>query len=132
MASAKYTVYVPAQDELGQPLRLHDAVHRHLINQGGAPVQTHHGTPAHTVSAWAEDTPEWDSLAKQTGTLAAELAGVPLVHVTKEGDKPAAWQMANTGYQPEMGADRSAIAPTLVTGVHASILYDEGLDTSAI
>lgn len=125
MASAKYTIHVPARDELGQPLQLHRAVHQHLLNQGGSPVQTHHGTPAHTVSAWAEDTPEWDGLAKQTGTLAAELAGVPLVHVTKEGDKPGAWQMANNGYQPEMGADPSALTPTLVTGIHAALVTDE-------
>lgn len=124
MASAKYTVHVPAKDELGRPLRLHEAVHEHLVNQGGAPVQTQHGTPAHTVSAWAEDTPEWDGFAKQTGTLTAELAGVPVVHVTKEGDKPAAWQMSNTNYQPEVGADNSALAPTLVSGIHASILHD--------
>lgn len=124
MAAAKYTIHVPTQDELGRPLRLHDAVHQHLINNKAAPVQTHHGTPSHTVSGWAEDTPEWDSLAKQTGTLAAELANVPAIHVTKEGDKPASWTMANNGYQPEMGADELALAHSLApTGIHAAIVF---------
>lgn len=127
MAAAKYTIHVPTTDELGQALRLHEAVHQHLVNNRGVPVQTHHGTPAHTVSAWADDTPEWDSLAKQTGTLTAELANVPAVHVTKEGDKPAAWEMANNGYVPGAGADETALAFTApVTGVHAALLQRNG------
>lgn len=121
MPSAKYTIHVPAKDELGQPLQLHQAVHQHLLNQGGKPVNTHPGIPHHTVTAWAEDTPEWDSLAKQTGTLAAELANVPVIHVTKEGDKPAAWQMTNNSYEPEMGADPSILTPTLIPSVHAAL-----------
>lgn len=127
MAAARYTIHVPTTDELNQPLRLHEAVHQHLINNRAAPVQTHHGTPSHTVSGWAEDTPEWDSLAKQTGTLAAELANVPAVHVTKEGDKPASWAMANNGYVPGAGADQSALSYTSpVTGVHASMIRRGG------
>ena len=117
MAAAHYTIHVPTQDELGRPLRLHEAVHEHLDSHGGAPVQTHYGQPHNTVHVWAEDTPEWDGLAKQTGTLAAELANVPIVHVTKEGDKPANWEMRHNGYQAMMGADPSAlsskVAPTL-------------------
>jgi hypothetical protein len=125
MASAHYTIYVPAADELGQPLRLHEAVHQHLLNQGGAPVQTHHGMPSHTVSAWAEDSPAWDSVAKQVGTLAAQQANVPVVHVTKEGDKSAAWEMANNGYQQGVGADPSVLTPTLITGIHAALASRE-------
>lgn len=127
MAAARYTIHVPATDELGQPLYLHKAVHQHLVNNRGAPVQTTHGTPSHSVSAWAQDTPEWDSLAKQTGTLASELANVPVVHVTKEGDKPASWTMANNSYIPGAGADQTALAlGPLVTGVHAALVQDEG------
>lgn len=128
MASARYTVHVPAVDELGNPLRLHEAVHEHLTNSKGAPVQTTHGRPSHAVSAWAEDIPEWDSLAKQTGTLAAELANVPVVHVTKEADKPATWEMANTQYVPGAGADQSALAlGPQPAGVHAALLQEHGL-----
>lgn len=128
MASARYTIYVPTKDELGRPLRLHDAVHQHLINYKGSPVQTSHGAPFHAVSAWAEDVPEWDSLAKQTGTLAAELANVPAVHVTKEGDKPAKWAMANNEYIPYSGADPSALAVNpQPTGVHAALIQEHGL-----
>jgi hypothetical protein len=127
MAKAKYTVHVPTTDELGQPLRLHEAVHEHLVNSKGTPVQTQHGTPAHAVSAWADDIPEWDSLAKQTGTLAAELANVPAVHVTKEGDKPAAWEMGNTHYVPGAGADQTALAlGPQPTGVHAALVQAAG------
>lgn len=108
-------------------MRLHEAVHEHLVNSKGSPVQTHHGTPAHSVSAWAEDTPEWDSLAKQTGTLAAELANVPAVHVTKSGDKPAVWEMANNGYVPGAGAEQSALAYVApVTGIHAALVQRAG------
>ena len=123
MAAARYTIHVPQADELGQPLRLHEAVHQHLLNHRAAPVQTTHGTPSHMVSAWAEDNPEWDSTAKQTGTLAAELANVPAVHVTKEGDKAASWEMGNTHYVPGVGADPTALAvgPT-PTGVHAALI----------
>lgn len=108
-------------------MRLHEAVHQHLVNSRGAPVQTTHGTPSHAVSAWAQDTPEWDSLAKQTGTLASELANVPIVHVTKEGDKPASWTMANNSYVPGAGADQTALAlgPS-VTGIHAALIQEAG------
>lgn len=127
MAAARYTVHVPTTDELGQPLRLHEAVHQHFVNNRGAPVQTTHGTPSHAVSAWAQDTPEWDSKAKQTGTLSAELANVPIVHVTKEGDKPASWTMANNAYIPGAGADQTALALNLPpTGVHAAFVQEEG------
>lgn len=111
MASARYTVHVPAQDELGRPLRLHDAVHQHMINHGAEPVQIHQGYPAHTVSGWADDIPEWDGKAKQIGTLAGELANVPVIHVTKEGDKPANWAMSNPHYQSGQGADPVALDP---------------------
>jgi hypothetical protein len=79
------------------------------------------------VSAWAEDTPEWDSKAKQAGTLAAELANVPFIHVTKEGDKPAKWAMANNSYIPGAGANESALAlGPAVTGIHAALLQAFG------
>lgn len=127
MAAARYTIHVPTTDELGHPLKLHEAVHQHLVNHRGAPVQTQHGSPTHAVSAWAEDIPEWDSLAKQTGTLAAEMANVPVVHVTKEGTKPSTWEMANTHYIPGAGADQSALALSAPTGVHAAIKQSLGL-----
>lgn len=127
MAAARYTVHVPTTDELGNPLRLHDAVHQHLVQHRGEPVQTQHGTPTHAVSAWAEDIPEWDSLAKQTGTLAAEMANVPVVHVTKEGTKPATWAMSNNHYIPGAGADQSALALSAPTGIHSAIKQSLGL-----
>lgn len=127
MASAKYTVHVPTTDELGQPLNIHEKVHAHFVGHGGAPVQTQHGDPTHAVSAWAEDLPEWDSLAKQTGTLAAEKANVPAVHVTKEGDKPATWEMGNTHYVPGAGAEEENLALSAPTGVHAAIVQSDGV-----
>lgn len=111
MAAAKYTIHVPSYDELGQPLRIHEAVHQHLGTLGGKPVQIHEGTPYHTVSTWAEESPEWDGRAKQLGVHAGELANVPSVHVTKEGAKPAAWEMSNAQYRPGIGAESSALAP---------------------
>lgn len=126
MAAARYTVHVPTTDELGNPLKVHEMIHEHFVNNKGAPVQTQHGTPTHAVTAWAEDTPEWDSLAKQTGTLAAKGANVPIVHVTKEGDKPATWEMANTHYVPGAGAEQDALALSAPTGVHAAIKQSLG------
>lgn len=127
MSKAKYTIYVPTTDELGQPLRLHNDVHDELLTHRGAPVQTQHGTPTHAVSAWADDTPEWDSLAKQMGTLASEKANVPAVHVTKEADKPAAWEMANTHYVPGAGGSEDALAfGSAPTGVHAALIQEAG------
>lgn len=122
MAAAKYTIHIPAQDELGRPLRLHEAVHTHLGNLGAQPVQIHQGTPYHTVTGWAEDTPEWDSTAKQIGVHAGEVANVPVVHVTKEGDKSAAWQMSNSNYRPGVGADENALAPIPMHSIHTQIL----------
>jgi hypothetical protein len=127
MAAARYTVHVPTTDELGNPLRIHEDVHQHFVQHKGAPVQTQHGTPTHAVSAWAEDIPEWDSLAKQTGTIAAEKANVPVVHVTKEGDKPASWAMANNHYVPGAGAEEDSLALSAPTGVHAAIIQSLGV-----
>ncbi len=121
MPAAKYVIHVPAQDELGRPLRLHEAVHNHLGNLGAKPVQIHQGTPYHTVTGWAEDTPEWDSTAKQTGVFAGEVANVPAVHVTKEGDKSAAWEMANPHYQTGLGAEDYALAPNPLHSIHAQL-----------
>jgi hypothetical protein len=114
MAAARYTIHLPGADELGQPLRLHEAVYQRFKDLGGQPTTIHRGEPHHIVTTWAEDTPEWDSQAKQLGTLAGELANVPSVHVTKEGDKPAAWEMANNSYQPGEGAEDVALAHTSI------------------
>lgn len=121
MAAARYVLHIPAQDELRRPLRLHEAVHAHLEGLGAQPVQSTPGVPYYQVSGWAEDTPEWDSMAKQAGTQAAELANVPVIHVTKEGAKPAAWQMSNPQYLGGYGAHDSALAPSLITSIHSSL-----------
>lgn len=122
MAASKYTIHVPAQDEFGRHLRLHEAVRDHLGRLGAEPVHMHQGTPSHSVIGWAEDTPEWDSTAKQTGVFAGEIANVPVVHVTKEGDKPAAWTMRNPHYQQGAGADPLALAPAPLHSVHAKLI----------
>lgn len=110
MPAAKYTFHVPAQDELGSPLKIHNAVHQHLQNIGMENPVLYKGEPHHSVSAWAEDTPEWDSTAKQVGAYAAELANVPQVHVTKEGGKTAAnWPIGNNLYRPGEGAEQGAL-----------------------
>lgn len=125
MAAAKYTIHVPASDELGQPLHLHEAVYHRLGELGAKPVTQHRGHPYHTVTAWAEDTPEWDGMAKQLGTLTGGLANVPSVHVTKEGDKAAAWEMANNQYRPQEGADPLAVAPT---SIHTQLTSPTSVD----
>lgn len=109
MAQAKYTIHVPAQDEHGNALRLHDAVHTHLNNLGGHASYVE-GHPTHAVAAWAEDHPEWDSHAKQTGAFAGEIANVPSVQVTKEGTDAASWHIANPLYRPGEPAEQSALA----------------------
>lgn len=116
MAQAKYTVHVPAQDEQGNTLRLHDAVHKHLTNLGGHASYVE-GHPTHSVTAWAEEHPEWDSQAKQTGAFAGEIANVPSVMVTKEGKTPAAWHVANPFYRPGEPAEQAAFAdePNIAT-----------------
>lgn len=109
MAAARYTVHVPAEDEHGNPLRLHEAVHQHLNRLGGH-ASFQEGWPTHSVTAWAEDMPEWDSTAKQTGAYAGELANVPSVMVTKEGKTPAMWHIANPLYRPGEPAEQPALA----------------------
>lgn len=111
MPAAKYTFHIPTQDEQGQPLKVHNAVHQHLINLGMENPILYKGEPHHSVSAWAEDTPEWDSTAKQIGAYAGEIANVPSTFVTKEGGKaPANWPINNNLYRPGEGAEQSALA----------------------
>lgn len=125
MASAKYTVHVPARDELGQPLRLHDAVHQHLLDIGMENPILYKGEPHHSVSAWAEDTPEWDSTAKQIGAYTGEIANVPNVFVTKEGGKASAnWPIANNLYRPNEGAEQMALAPMTPSSIHQDLVTD--------
>jgi hypothetical protein len=110
MAAAKYTIHVPAVDQFNQPLKIHHAVRQHLNNLGIDNATLHEGDPTHSVTGWTDDTPEWDSTMKQLGVFAGELANVPTVHVTKEGDKPATWPMANPDYQEGIAAEQCAIA----------------------
>lgn len=92
-----------------------------MRNLGAEPIQLHKGSPAHTVTGWAEDTPEWDSRAKQVATQAGAVANVPIVHVTKEGDKSATWTMNNPKYEMGAGGDPSALAPTTYPSIHAQL-----------
>lgn len=111
MASAKYTFHVPAKDELGQPLKVHQAVHQHLNNIGMENPVMYEGNPHHSITAWGEDTPEWDSTAKQIGAYASEIANVPSLYVSKEGGKgPANWAINNNLYRPNEGAEQMALA----------------------
>lgn len=110
MAAAKYTVHVPKHDAQGNPLRVHKAVHKHLESLG-AHSTVHEGHPTHSVTAWAEDLPEWDSHAKQAGAHVGEIANVPSVMVTKEGKNPAKWHIANPLHRHGDPADPAAIAP---------------------
>lgn len=135
MGVAKYTVHVPADDEFGNPLRLHHAVQKHMENIGMEPATVHKGHPHNTVVGWAEDNPEWDSTAKQIGAYAGEIANVPYVTVTKEGDKSASWPIPNRTYQQGFPAESAAMArgwevPTqfndqlTLSSVHAASLLE--------
>lgn len=110
MAAARYTWHLPAQDELGNPLRVHTAVQRHVGDIGFQTPVTYAGDPYHTVEAWGEDHPENDSTAKQIGAYAGEIANVPSIHVTKTGDKTASWPIPNPLYRPAEGAENCAVA----------------------
>lgn len=110
MPAAKYTIHVPAADEMGNPLRVHDAVHQHLLNLGHETPTVHPGSPFHHVSTWAEESPEMDSMMKQIGTQAADVCNVPILHVTKEGANTARWPMKNHMYAPGFPADQSSFA----------------------
>lgn len=109
MASAKYTIHIPAKDELGQPLRVHHAVHQHLTNLGTETPNINEGHPNHSVSCYAEDIPEWDSTMKQIGAYAGEVANIPHVFVTKEGKNTASWPITNPFYRMGSGAEQSAV-----------------------
>lgn len=111
MASAKYTIHTPALDELGQPLRVHEAVYTHLNDLGAENPSIYEGKPTHGVTAWAEDIPEWDSTMKQIGAHTGEVANVPHVYVTKEGKNVASWPIANPFYRMGEGAEQAALHP---------------------
>jgi hypothetical protein len=109
MAAAKYTVHVPAADEFGQPLKLHRAVHKHMNDIGFQGATMHEGDPHHAVTGWAEDCPEMDSTAKQIGAYTGEIANVPHIFVTKEGDKSANWPVVNPHYEQGYPAEQGAL-----------------------
>lgn len=110
MAAAKYTIHVPAADELGNPLKAHRAVHQHLLNVGHETPSIQEGYPIHQVSTWAEESPEMDSSIKQIGTYAGEVTNAPHIYVTKEGQNTARWPMRNPHYMEGMPAEQSAFA----------------------
>jgi hypothetical protein len=110
MAAAKYSIHVPAYDEHGNPLRVHQAVHQHLLNLGHEAPTIQEGRPYHHVVSWAEESPEMDSQMKQIGAYTGETCNVPVVHVTKEGKNTARWPMRNLSYAPGWPAEQSAFA----------------------
>ncbi len=107
---ARYSIHVPSTDELGQPLRIHEAVHQHLTNAGWQNPTLHEAKPSHVVTAWAEDHPKADSHAKQIGAFVGQVANHPHIYVSKEGKTPANWPIANPHYRPGEGAEPSALA----------------------
>lgn len=110
MAAAKYTVNVPAADELGNRLKIHRGVHQHLLNLGHDMPAIHEGYPIHQVSTWAEESPEMDSTMKQIGSYVGEIANAPHIFVTREGKNTARWPIRNPHYFEGEPAEQSAFA----------------------
>lgn len=111
MAKARYTVLVPRNDELGNPLRVAEAAH-HYIFHGPWRIdsaQVSHGHPNDALHIYADDLPENDSLTKQLATFVGELANVPMVPAAKEGKNVASWQLRNHQYRPGQAAEPSAL-----------------------
>lgn len=116
--TAKYSLLIPANDELGQPLRVAEAVYHHLVMDLGVTAATiHRGFPYDTLVAWAEESPEMDSTFKQLGVYVGEVANVPVVTVTKAGKQTAAWSMRNPHYRPQTGGEASAVTQAPVAGI---------------
>ena len=121
---AKYTLYVPQADNLGQPLRdMAVAAHQHLFQNGvieGSTIdrgkegnwRDYEPELMDLLHAWTEDSPENDSHIKQTAQHIGELANQEAVFVEKHGAAgPMAWVVGNPKHVPGEGAHPSALAP---------------------
>lgn len=108
---AQYCIHVPTHDELSNRLRVHHAVHQHLLSQGHAHPTINEGYPYHQVTTWAEESPEMDSRMKQIGQQAAQVANVPRLWVSRQGKAPAHWELHNKHYVPGEGARLASFVP---------------------
>lgn len=118
MAHAKYSVYVPKHDTLGNPLAdLAKAAHDHLAygptKRHIKGSQIHRGIemgsgPHDVVVAYAEDSPEMDSHVKQVASFVGELANHPSLFVSKEGKNVTSWPIRNSLYRHGEPAEQLA------------------------
>ena len=108
---ARYTVLIPTEDELRQPLQLAAAAHQYItdghIKYESANVQ--HGRPYDSLVVYAEESPETDSKMKHLAIYLAEVANVYEIIVNKDGKNRKSWQLYNQDYQKGRGADLSAL-----------------------
>ena len=109
--TSRYTILIPTEDELRQPLQLAAAAHQY-VTDGHIKCEScnvHHGSPYDSLVIWAEDCPESDSKTKHLAVYIAEVANVPTVTVAKDGKNGKAWHMNNSHYKSGKGADSVAL-----------------------
>ena len=109
--TSRYTILIPKEDELRQPLQLAAAAHQY-VNDGHIKCEgsnVHHGTPFDSLVIWAEDKPEIDGNIKHLAVYVAEVANVKYITVVKDGKNGKAWHMNNNSYRPHEGADEVAL-----------------------
>lgn len=109
--TARYTVLIPTEDELQQPLQLAAAALQY-INDGHIKCETanvQHGRPYDSLVIWAEDNPENDSKIKHLAIYLAEIANTPRITVSKESKTNRTWHLNNANYKEGFGADSLAL-----------------------
>lgn len=99
MAKAHYTIHVP-----NTARNVAIAAHHYLTSgpvRGINAATVQFGHPHDSLMVVGDETPELDSHVKQTGTFIGDVANVPSIAITKQGNKTIAhWTMANPHYQP--------------------------------
>ena len=109
--TSRYTVLIPTEDELRQPLQIAAAAHQY-VTDGHIKCESsnvHHGTPFDSLVIWAEDSPENDSKVKHLAVYVAQVANVQHITVAKDGKNGKTWHMNNEQYQKGQGADSVAL-----------------------
>ena len=122
MAQAKYSIQIPTQDNLGQPLKdLSAAVHTYLFRNFGVEGswkdtgqigywRDDDPEPYETLVTIQEESPEMDSAVKEAGKFVAEIANQWGIHVHKSSSNgPASWIVNNSSFRPDEGADPSVL-----------------------
>jgi hypothetical protein len=109
--TSRYTILIPNEDELRQPLQLAAAAHQY-VTDGHIKCESsnvHHGSPFDSLVIWAEDGPENDSKVKHLAVYVAEVANVQHITVAKDGKNGRTWHMNNPHYNEGEGADDLAL-----------------------